>query len=409
MRQQMPLDELIEAILQSMEEARYYAGTIRNFQHKFSRLLELAAQREEKQYSAELGQAFIEDRSYARNKDYCHSRYLYHCRCVNFIESYICDGKVDWSVKKLKPQYSLKSADFSNAKKSFESLMVSNNLSKNTKDGYRRLVHYFLKYLEDKGYCSLFQICNGDVVSFIVMVCKEHYQPTSLNSHLPGLKMFLNMSEVTRRFEIELPERLQRKREILKVYSDEEHERILQYLEDSDIPIRDRAICLIALETGLRAIDICNLKLESIDWQHDCIHIVQEKTKHAIEIPLKASYGNAIADYLLSERPTSESEYVFLQQNAPFAPINSHSVCYKLLRKAVAAAGVESNGRINGTRITRHSMATRMLRNGIPLSVISAALGHGDPNSVMIYLSTEDAKLAECTLPLPKAGGAYAK
>jgi integrase len=73
-----------------------------------------------------------------------------------------------------------------------------------------------------------------------------------------------------------------------------------------------------------------------------------------------------------------------------------------VLLHVISDAGIEANGRIYGTRITRHSIASRMLRQGIPLPVISEALGHGNPNSVMVYLSTEDAKLAECTLPLPE-------
>ena len=46
-----------------------------------------------------------------------------------------------------------------------------------------------------------------------------------------------------------------------------------------------------------------------------------------------------------------------------------------------------------------------MLRSGIPLPVISDMLGHKSKDSVMIYITTDDAKLAECTLPLPKGGG----
>jgi hypothetical protein len=97
----MQLDEIITVILQSMKDAGYNSGTIRIFRNKFFRLQDLAVKRKELRYSSELGQAFIEDRSYAKNKEYNHARYLYHCRCVNFIESYIRDGIVDWSVRKL--------------------------------------------------------------------------------------------------------------------------------------------------------------------------------------------------------------------------------------------------------------------------------------------------------------------
>lgn len=79
-----------------------------------------------------------------------------------------------------------------------------------------------------------------------------------------------------------------------------------------------------------------------------------------------------------------------------------------MLFNAVNDADIPVKGRTYGTRITRHSTASRMLRNGIPLSVISETLGHSNENSVMIYITTDDAKLAECTLPLPK-GGAHSE
>ena len=46
--------------------------------------------------------------------------------------------------------------------------------------------------------------------------------------------------------------------------------------------------------------------------------------------------------------------------------------------------------------------ASRMLRNGVPLPVISEALGDSSPDSTMRYLSTDSKTMAMCTLPLPK-------
>ena len=130
--------------------------------------------------------------------------------------------------------------------------------------------------------------------------------------------------------------------------------------------------------------------------------MTQSKTDHVHNIPLSENLGNALVDYLLNERPVSNSEYVFLRSSAPFNPIMAHSGIRNILFNAVNDSDIECKGRIYGTRITRHSTASRMLRNGVPLSVISDALGHGNPNSVLIYLTTDDAKLAQCTLPLPK-------
>jgi integrase len=203
-----------------------------------------------------------------------------------------------------------------------------------------------------------------------------------------------------------MPEHLPKKHDILKIYSDTEYEDILIYLDKSEcISFRNKALTIIALDTGLRAVDICNLRLTDIDWEHDCIHIIQQKTDRIHNIPLSENMGNAIVDYLLNERPVSDSDFLFLSINAPFKPLMSHAGVRNVLFNVVNDAGIEAAGRIYGSRITRHSAASRMLRNGIPLSVISEALGHGNPNSVMVYLTTDDAKLAECTLPLPNVGG----
>ena len=179
---------------------------------------------------------------------------------------------------------------------------------------------------------------------------------------------------------------------------------MLDYLEDGDLTYRDKAICLLCLETGLRAIDICALKIRDVDWAIDCIHIIQAKTNELLDIPLMPSFGNAITDYLLKERPDSNSPYIFLQKNAPFEPIITHAACWKILHNVFREAEILKEGRICGTRLTRHNAASRMLRKGIPLSTISAMLGHLDPNSVNIYLTTDVVNLAKCTLPLPEAG-----
>ena len=223
--------------------------------------------------------------------------------------------------------------------------------------------------------------------------------------HLPGLKRFLELFPETKPFTIEIPERVRRKQDITPSYTDDELERIEDFLLENKLSARDRAIALIAFKTGLRAVDICGLQLDSIDWKHDTISINQEKTGKPLVLPLFPSLGNALMEYLLDERPQSESTYVFLSKVAPFHPLVDHSSIYNVLRKVLVEADVAPQGRISGTRMSRHSYASQLLRRGIPLTVISEALGHSNPNSTMRYISTDDKVLSTLTLPLPKGGG----
>lgn len=164
---------------------------------------------------------------------------------------------------------------------------------------------------------------------------------------------------------------------------------------------RDIAISKLLMETGLRGIDVCELKQTDINWDKDIIRIIQDKTKQPLNIPLRNSYGNAIADYILNERPDSDSEYLFLRSLAPYEKLEGAGAVWCILKLMEAKAGIRKEGRMAGSRFTRHNAASAMLRAGIPMSDISAALGHKDPNIVTVYLSTDYETLASCTLPIP--------
>ncbi|MBR3345950.1 MAG: tyrosine-type recombinase/integrase, partial [Solobacterium sp.] len=52
----------------------------------------------------------------------------------------------------------------------------------------------------------------------------------------------------------------------------------------------------------------------------------------------------------------------------------------------------------------RHNAASRMVRKGVPLPVISDGLGHNNPDSTMVYIATDHKTMASLTLRVPKAG-----
>ncbi len=410
-RNSLSVAELTDAILEQMESSGFMESTRGFYITLFRKLCRMAEERGDTYYTFELGQSFINDDSHiipGNTKRYHHERTVAYARCIKFVESYIQDGIVDFSPALHSASFPITSDTLREDFSMYVDELEARKLKPNTIDGYRRFTYYFIEYLENKGYHELSDIVCGDIVSFISVICSEKYQATSLGAHMPGLKIFLGMRQYTEQFLCEIPEHLPKKRDILKVYSDDEYNRIINRISESkEISFRNRAITLLALNTGLRAVDICAIRISDIDWEHDCIHIVQQKTGRSHDIPLTEAIGNALVDYLLNERPQSDSDMVFLRAQAPYAPLMSHAGIRGILFNVVNDSDIKANGRIYGTRITRHSAASRMLRKGIPLPVISEMLGHGSKDSVMIYITTDDAKLAECTLPLPKGGGRH--
>lgn len=278
----------------------------------------------------------------------------------------------------------------------FTRQMEDGGLSPNTICGYRRIITYFLIFCQENGYENLSDARANDVSKFIVSLYHDgKYRPTTIGSALSGLRKFLSGNKHTEAFSLEIPVHLPRETKIMEVYSKEDLEAIENLLSSGMMTRRDTAICRLLLETGLRATDVCSLRLGDIDWEKDAIYICQDKTKKPLIMPLKASYGNAIADYIIEERPKNGDVHVFLRSAAPFRHLGAGAI-RSILQKMEMLAGTQKEG-----RMTRHNAASSMLRAGVPMSDISAALGHRDPNIVSVYLSTDASSLAACTLPLP--------
>ncbi len=173
-------------------------------------------------------------------------------------------------------------------------------------------------------------------------------------------------------------------------------------LNDSEnlLTLRDKATAILALYTGMRVCDIVGLTLDSIDWSKDLIYIRQQKTDIPLELPLTAVVGNAIYDYLKSERPHSESKYIFVSQLKPYDRLNSRSLGRGAARLMKAAGIRQSKGERKGFHLFRHHLATALLGNGVPQPVISRTLGHTSPNSLEPYLSADFPHLKECALSI---------
>ena len=183
----------------------------------------------------------------------------------------------------------------------------------------------------------------------------------------------------------------------------EELEKIKSVLLSADctLTFRDKAIVIIALYTGLRGCDIAALRFDDIDWEHNIIHLIQNKTKVPLTLPLRPVVGNAIFDYIKNERPESEEETIFLTQDKKKRKLRSRSM-YNATSAVLAKAGVREESGKKGIHLFRHNFTVTLLQNGIQTPVISEILGHTSPVSIESYLESNLIRLKECALSIEK-------
>jgi integrase/recombinase XerD len=153
--------------------------------------------------------------------------------------------------------------------------------------------------------------------------------------------------------------------------------------------------CLADL--GLRADEVARLRLDDLDWRAGTLRVAQGKSRRADVLPLPAETGRAIADYLRAERPETASRAVFVRHVAPYDdPIKTGVV-----RRAVLEAYRRCGWTRTRVHILRHSVASRLLRQGTPLKEIADVLRHRSLDTSAIYAKVDDVRLAAVALPWP--------
>jgi len=167
--------------------------------------------------------------------------------------------------------------------------------------------------------------------------------------------------------------------------------------DKSPIGLRDYAMLELLATYGLRAGEVCHLRLDDIDWRADTLHIRHSKTGAHSRLPLLDPVGEALLDYLRHGRPETEVREIFVRSRAPYVPMVR---IYSEVRRRIEAAGVKPTGK-RGPHIFRHARAVSLLRASVPRKVIGDVLGHRSTESTIPYLklATEDLRAIALEIP----------
>lgn len=283
-----------------------------------------------------------------------------------------------------------------------ERFLETQHLSKRTISTLKSTILQFLCQMEHDGHRDFSTISPEDVENFLLKAAEKN--KGGMPNVLYALRLFLghlkSNSIVSKEVLPVLNKPAKRKKRVLPCFTHQEVEAILRQIDTTTKQgKRDYAIILLASRTGLRSIDIVNLRLSDLDWLNNSFHIVQKKTGRPLILPLETDTGNAIAEYILEARPESTSEYVFLRTFAPYRKLADCGSMDNILNKYLKSAGIlrqPNDGK--SFHALRRSMGTWMLESGVPLTTISQVLGHKEQDSAKQYLSMDHTRLASCAL-----------
>ncbi len=191
-------------------------------------------------------------------------------------------------------------------------------------------------------------------------------------------------------------------RKLPRVLTPGEVQRILDACER----LRDRLLFALLYDSGIRIGEALGLRHEDIAPAERTVTIRPRenangaRTKSGITrtIPVSAELVRLFADYLHSEYGDLDSDYVFVNLwGRPRGHPLSYPSVYDLVRRLRRRTGIAFD-----PHWWRHTYATRLLRDGTPIEVVSTLLGHASVTTTASFyghLSVEDARAV-----LEKAG-----
>ena len=390
----MDINTICTLLIDALKDAGYNDSTILNYQGAVRRFKFFCKEHNATEYDYEIGKFYADSVISPKTGKFSKERYHLQGRFIRLIDSYIRTGQFDFSVTS-RSRVQPKNEYYQKVYTDYCSYLKGEYENDNTRHFYEYGMYAFLSFLEKRE--DIVQL--EDLTRSIFIDYIKHSKPERQRGILCEIRKicrYLGRNDLLVALSgIHVP----RHNRIIPVLEAEEQERIKSVTDDDATPLRDSAMILLGLSTGIRACDIIKLQLSDIDWRNDTISWRQSKTGNLVCVPLTPLVGNAIARYLTTQRPHAPNNYLFVRLIAPFDPLSCHSSCYMMVKRILERANISTDDRILGMHMLRHNAASTMVRNEVPVETIAAILGHSDPDTTGIYITTDEKRLKECVLP----------
>ena len=173
----------------------------------------------------------------------------------------------------------------------------------------------------------------------------------------------------------------------------EEVERLLRCVEGPN-DVRDYAIILLFLVTGLRLKELCAINMK--DLSEDSIYIMGKGMKERT-VCLTESCKNALDEYIREYRDPIADK--LLEKNALFVSSRrlrrlTERAVQGMVEKRLAAAGLS----YASVHKLRHTAATMLVEEGTDLLTVQKYLGHDSPETTAKYTHLSNAAVRDAVM-----------
>lgn len=408
--QKKPLTKLLHELEQEMLRLGYTEGSMLFYRRRWQTLLQFAQERDETYHSERLGIDFVEKNFHILEKNFNRTLSQSEAQELRVIRM-IGDFQLHHTVLRryYKHREILTDPYFIQISSRFRQYCEDKDYSKITTDHYVKQSARFMDYLSSQKIAGCKEISVILINAYIKTLAGYTYKTVEQNicSMRAFFRFILETGEIQTDYAAKTPMVQARKQtRIPSVWTEDELKKLIAAIDrGSPKGKRDYAIILLACCLGMRCRDIKNLKMEHFRWEEKKLVFMQSKTRQPLSLPLIPEVGWAVIDYLKYGRPKIDSPYIFVKHMAPFGPFSEGDHLTQLIKRYMELAHLPTLKKRRGMHSLRHTMASMLLENDTPLSIISDILGHTDTDSTAVYLKVDIKKLKECSLDFEEVTG----
>jgi len=211
------------------------------------------------------------------------------------------------------PAFTPVAQDLATAVEAFLDYCRAKNLSANTIVYYRYRLDALKRYLEGAAPGTTPGEITPPVVRGFIAEETRHNSASTANHSVITLRAFFNYLVQDGFLEaspMSRVERVRQPRPIIQTFTLEQIQAIIGSCRKDFVGVRDRAIVLLLLDCGLRATELCDLRLHDISWSEQTM-LVRGKGEKERLVPFGQAAKTALTQYL-ARRGDLETDAFFV-------------------------------------------------------------------------------------------------
>lgn len=274
-------------------------------------------------------------------------------------------------------------------------LLLERKYSLLTVQAYKKDIESFKSFLDSEyGTSELKEVNYPQIRSWIVNLVDEKISNRSINRKVSALNSFFKFLikvEVIKTNPLAKHKALKTSKKVQIPFSEDEISKVLDNYNYSDDfeGVRDKLIIELFYSTGIRRIELVELKLSNLDENNKQLKVLGKRSKERF-VPLLDSVIQTIDKYKIIRSQLehiADDDFLFLTKKGVKI---YETLVYRIIKEYFSLVSSKVK---KSPHILRHSFATHLLNQGADLNSVKELLGHSSLAATQVYTHNSIAEL----------------